>query len=168
MNVSDPNYEILGDENIINVSDVKERIRRLKPWHVEDQEAGRDLGSFASERGAIGFIGERSHLVAVVYSDEIDEFALILRIGGRMQEFDFEGCERIRRSRKNRYITVDLGFPSRRWKSASDRDMRKYLAELVETGLLCCASRLEKDRAQVDIQRLMRDFSAAKKAFLRN
>jgi hypothetical protein len=49
-----------------------------------------------------------------------------------------------------------------------DRDMRKYLAELVETGLLCCASRLEKDRAQVDIQRLMRDFSAAKKAFLRN
>ena len=102
------------------------------------------------------------------YSNEIDEFALILRIGGRMQEFDFEGCERIRRSRKNRYITVDLGFPSRRWKSASDRDMRKYLAELVETGLLCCASRLEKDRAQVDIQRLMTDFSAAKKAFLRN
>ena len=50
------------------------------------------------------------------YSDEIDEFALILRIGGQMQEFDFEGCERIRRSRKQRYITVDLGFPSRRWK----------------------------------------------------
>jgi len=77
MNVSDPNYEILGDENIINVSDVKERIRRLKPWHVEDQEAGRDLGSFASERGAIGFIGERSHLVAVVYSDEIDELTAL-------------------------------------------------------------------------------------------
>src|SRR5438309_4867325 len=46
------------------------------------------------------------------YSEEISEFALVLRIGGNMQEFDFEGCERIRRNRKDRYITVDLGFPS--------------------------------------------------------
>jgi len=42
------------------------------------------------------------------YSDEISEFALVLRVGGKMQEFDFEGCERIRRNRKNRYVT--LGF----------------------------------------------------------
>ena len=39
-------------------------------------------------------------------SDEIAEFALVLRIGGKMKEFDFEGCERIRRNRKDRYITV--------------------------------------------------------------
>lgn len=45
------------------------------------------------------------------YSEEIAEFALVLRVGGNMQEFDFEGCERIRRSRKGKYITVDLGFP---------------------------------------------------------
>jgi len=44
------------------------------------------------------------------YSDEISEFALVLRVGGNMQEFDFEGCECIRRNRKDRYITVDLGF----------------------------------------------------------
>ncbi len=50
------------------------------------------------------------------YSEEISEFALVLRIGGNMQEFDFEGCERIRRNRKDKYITVDLGFPSRRWR----------------------------------------------------
>ncbi len=100
------------------------------------------------------------------YSDEIDEFALILRIGGQMQEFDFEGCERIRRSRKQRYITVDLGFPSRRWKSTSDQDIKVYLAELVETGLLCCARRLDKDKAQIDLQRLISDFGAAKAEFL--
>jgi len=100
------------------------------------------------------------------YSDEIDEFALILRIGGQMQEFDFEGCDRIRRSRKQRYITVDLGFPSRRWKSKSDQDIKAYLAELVETGLLCCARRLDKDKAQIDLQRLISDFGAAKAEFL--
>jgi len=45
------------------------------------------------------------------YAVDIDEFALVLRIGGNMQEFA-DGCDRIRRSRKNRYITVDIGFPS--------------------------------------------------------
>jgi hypothetical protein len=32
------------------------------------------------------------------YSEEIREFALVLRVGGIMQEFDFLGCERIRRT----------------------------------------------------------------------
>jgi len=67
------------------------------------------------------------------YSEEVSEFALVLRIGGNMQEFDFEGCERIRRNRKEKYITVDLGFPSRRWKGVTDIEIRRYLAEIVET-----------------------------------
>jgi len=83
-----------------------------------------------------------------------------------MQEFDFEGCERIRRSRKSKYITVDLGFPSRHWRGISDAEIRKYLAELVETGLLCCLSRLKKDKTQVQVQALMNDFAKAKRLFL--
>src|SRR5437868_2523835 len=54
------------------------------------------------------------------YSPEVKEFALVLRVGGEVQEFDFEGCERIRRSRKEKYITVDVGLPSYRWNSATD------------------------------------------------
>ena len=80
------------------------------------------------------------------YSPEIREFALILRIGGDMQEFDFERCDRIRRNRKEQYITVDLGFPSSRWKRATDAEIKAYLTEAVETGLLCCIRRLEKDK----------------------
>jgi hypothetical protein len=101
------------------------------------------------------------------YSEEISEFALVLRIGGDMQEFDFEGCERIRRNRKDKYITVDLGFPSRRWKGVDDREIRKYLCEIVETGLLCCLHRLKKDKVEVHETSLMRDFAKAKQAFLR-
>ena len=101
------------------------------------------------------------------YSEEISEFALVLRIGGDMQEFDFEGCERIRRNRKDRYITVDLGFPSRKWKGADDREIRKYLREIVETGLLCCLHRLKKDKVRVHQTSLMGDFTKAKQEFLR-
>src|SRR5690242_11488441 len=64
------------------------------------------------------------------YSEEIAEFALILRIGGDMQEFDFENCERIRRNRKEKYITVDLGFPSYRWRNRTDGQIRQYLADI--------------------------------------
>ena len=102
------------------------------------------------------------------YSDEISEFALVLRIGGKMQEFDFEGCERIRRNRKDRYITVDLGFPSRKWRGVSDSEIRRYLADIVETGLLCCLHRLKKDKVKVHEAKLMNDFTNVKQHFLRD
>jgi hypothetical protein len=82
------------------------------------------------------------------YSDEIAEFALVLRIGGNIQEFDFEGCERIRRNRKDRYVTVDLGFPSRKWRGVPDSAIRRYLADIVETGLLCCLHRLNEGQGK--------------------
>jgi len=100
------------------------------------------------------------------YSSEVSEFALVLRIGGAMQEFDFEGCERIRRRKKEKYITVDLGFPSYRWKRTTDKQIRTYLVELVETGLLCCIQRLERDSIPCESSRLLQDFAAAKQAFL--
>jgi hypothetical protein len=100
------------------------------------------------------------------YSADVAEFALILRLGGDLNDFDFEGCERIRRSRKERYITVDIGFPSRCWKHATDTAIRHFLADAVETGLLCCVQRLEKDRTPVDVSRLMADYAVAKQGFL--
>jgi hypothetical protein len=83
-----------------------------------------------------------------------------------MQEFDFEGCERIRRNRKDKYITVDVGFPSRKWRGVFDREIRKYLADIVETGLLCCLRRLKKDKVKVQEAKLMNDFTKLKQRFL--
>jgi hypothetical protein len=100
------------------------------------------------------------------YSPEIREFALILRVGGEMQEFDFESCDRIRRSRKEHSISVDLAFPSRKWKGVPDKSIREYISEAVETGLLCCIRRLELDKSQVDADRLLSDFARAKYIFL--
>lgn len=100
------------------------------------------------------------------YSPDVREFALVFRIGGEMQEFNFEGCERIRRNRKEKYITVDLGFPSSKWKGVTDSSIRKFLVEAVETGLRCCIRRLEKDRSPVDGDTLMNDFTKVKEIFL--
>jgi len=100
------------------------------------------------------------------YSPEIDEFALVLRVGGLLQEFDFEGCSRLRRNRKQRYITVDLGFPLRRWRGVGDAQIREFISESVQAGILCCLKRLEKDQAVVDAPRLLTDLAKAQTAFL--
>ncbi len=100
------------------------------------------------------------------YSSEIREFALVLRVGGEMQEFNFEGCERIRRNRKDKTITLDIGFPSHRWKGATDETIRQYLAEAIETGILCCIRRLEKDKTPVNSHQLTSDYSRVKEIFL--
>jgi hypothetical protein len=101
------------------------------------------------------------------YSSEVREFALILRIGGEMLEFDFKGCERIRRNKKNAYITVDLGFPSSEWKGQSDEHIKRYLAQSVETGLRCCIERLERDGVAVEGDRLLADYQQVRQQYLR-
>jgi hypothetical protein len=37
------------------------------------------------------------------YSEEITKFAPILRSGGKFRKFNFEACEKVRRSRKGKY-----------------------------------------------------------------
>ena len=101
------------------------------------------------------------------YCDEIKEFALILRVGGALQEFEFEGCERIRQNRREQYITVDLGVPSYRWKSLSRQELREYLVETVKTGLLCCLERLARDKIQVNSGRLISDLIVVQDSYLK-
>ena len=100
------------------------------------------------------------------FSDDVQEFAPILRVGGVMQEFDFVGCERLRRNRKAAYITVDIALPSKEWKGRSDLHIRRYLLKVVEMGLRCCLDRLRKDRVTVKAEKLLEDFSRVKELFL--
>ena len=100
------------------------------------------------------------------YAKEIKEFALILRIGGEMMEFDFKGCEGIKVNKKNQYITVDLGFPSYEWKGKSDSHIRAFLAGAVLEGLHCCIEHLEKRGAAVDGGRILSDFESVRQEYL--
>jgi hypothetical protein len=100
------------------------------------------------------------------YSSEVDEFALILRIDGEIWSWDFEGCQKLRRSKKERYITIDIGVPRRRWEDVPSSDIRKYLAECVETALLLCIDRLRKDKVDVNADALMADYRKVKTAYI--
>lgn len=101
-----------------------------------------------------------------VYCPNVAEFALILRTDGDVQTFGFEGCKNVRRSRRERYITVDLGVPEHRWKSVSASEFRSYLWELTETGILCCVDRLRRDKEQIDFESLRADLGTARDIFL--
>ena len=54
----------------------------------------------------------------------------------RLSGGDLEGGERISRNRRDKYITVDLGFPSRKWRGVANSGICRYVAEFVETGIL--------------------------------
>lgn len=102
------------------------------------------------------------------FSEEVTEFAPILRVGGKMQEFDFAGCERIRRNRKSAYITVDIAFPSKEWRDQSDAHIRAFLIQAIEMGLRCCLARLLRDKVEVQSDKLLADFALVKELFLRS
>ena len=83
-----------------------------------------------------------------------------------MLEFEFEGCERIRRNKKSGYIAVDIGFPSSEWKGQTDEHIKRYLARSVETGLRCCIERLERDGVAVEGNRLLADYQRVRQQYL--
>ena len=100
------------------------------------------------------------------YSQEVDEFSLILRIDGDIDHWEQEGCDRMRRSKKDRYITIDIYVPRQRWQGVSGDEIRRYLAACVEDAFGRMIAKLRKDKVAVDGDALLRDFAAVKAAYL--
>lgn len=101
------------------------------------------------------------------YSTEVDEFAIVLRIDGEFQEFGFDGLKYLRRSRKGRYITIDIGIPRNRWEHRTDREIRQHFAKVVREALVACIQRLLKDRTFVNGDALLSDYDKAADEYLR-
>lgn len=100
------------------------------------------------------------------YSTEVDEFALILRIDGDGWHWNFEGCQKLRRSKKDRYITIDIGVPRQRWDGVSSDKIREYFSKNVELALAMCIEKLKKDKANIDGDALLRDYQKVKEQYL--
>lgn len=100
------------------------------------------------------------------YSPEVDEFSLVLRIDGDIDHWEQEGCDRLRRSKKDRYITVDIYVPRQRWQGVSGVEIRRYLVACVEDAFGRMIAKLRKDKVTVDGDALLRDFAAVKDAYL--
>lgn len=92
------------------------------------------------------------------YCKDIDEFAFVLRIDGDIWYWNFSGCEKLRLSKKHKYITVDVGVPKCRWQGRTANEIRTYLADCVRQGLDMMVARLKKDKYEIDAIRLMADY----------
>lgn len=133
--------------------------------------AGQVMGPDAAEATRAAHIALRTlldELCVGPYSQEVDEFAPILRIDGSIYQWNREGCAYLRRSRKDRYITIDIFVPISQWKNRSEREIREYLATQVKEALTLCIKRLQKDKTPVDGEALMRDYEKVVREYLRN
>ncbi len=66
-----------------------------------------------------------------IYSNEIKEYSIVFRIDGEISHWNFEGCQKMRRSKKEKYITVDIGIPKGVWKNNSRLELEKYISKHV-------------------------------------
>jgi hypothetical protein len=100
------------------------------------------------------------------YSPEVEEFSLVIRIDGDIDHWEQEGCDRMRRSKKERYITIDIYVPRHRWQGVSGMEIRAYLAACVEDAFGRMIAKLKKDKVAVDGDALLRDFATVKDLYL--
>ncbi|MHB1000352.1 MAG: hypothetical protein ACYC27_14010 [Armatimonadota bacterium] len=100
------------------------------------------------------------------YAPELDEFAPIGRIDGEFGYWEFEGTQKLRLSKKHRYITIDIGMPKSRWQGVSPIEIRKYLLENLKQALVLIVQRLKKEKYDVDDVRLFQDFEKVEKEYL--
>lgn len=95
------------------------------------------------------------------YCPAVDHYSLAVRIDGDFQKFGQEGIERIRRSRRNRYIGADIIIPESAWRDRSRNELRDYLARQVRAAVQSCVARLQEDKESVDESRLFGEIDAA-------
>jgi hypothetical protein len=100
------------------------------------------------------------------YSAEVDEFSLILRIDGDIDHWEKEGCDRMRRSKKERYITIDIYVPRQRWEGVEGIQIRRYLATCVQEAFEKMIGKLQRDKVAIDGYLLLRDFAIVKEQYL--
>ncbi len=72
-----------------------------------------------------------------------------------------ERIERIRRSKRDRFISAEVVVPVAVWRGRSRNELRDYLASQVRAALQCCVARLRKDKEAVDEARLFADVDTA-------
>lgn len=100
------------------------------------------------------------------YSTEVDEFSLVIRVDGDISHWEQEGCDRMRRSRKERYITIDIYVPRPRWEGVSGLQIRQYLIACVEDAFRRMIDKLRRDKAPINGDALLKDLATVKEKYL--
>ncbi|SFC51203.1 hypothetical protein SAMN05443252_10430 [Bacillus sp. OV322] len=133
---------------------------------------GAQMGDIEADNAVAPHLVELSKLLVRFcnkhYCVEVDEIAPVLRVDGDLWCFGFEGCEKLRLSKKSRYITVDIGMPISRWKGINGYDIRKYLINNLREAVKLMVKRLNKENFTVNEKELWTDFNKVEKEFFLN
>jgi hypothetical protein len=100
------------------------------------------------------------------YSQDIHEFAPIARIDGEIWAWNFEGCQKLRVNRKEKYITVDVGVPRWAWENKTENEIKTYLFNGLKEAINLMLSKLKKEKIEVDELRLFHDIALVEKEYL--
>jgi hypothetical protein len=99
--------------------------------------------------------------VTSTYCQDIDEYALVLRVDGSLDKFGAEGLARLRFAKAHRYITLDIQIPETVWKPMNKAQTKLYLAKQIRFAINTCVERLVKDKCVVEERRLKEQIDAA-------
>lgn len=100
------------------------------------------------------------------YSQVIHEFAPIARIDGDIWAWNFEGCQKLRINKKEKYITVDVGIPRSSWEHKSEHEIKTYLFCGFKEAIDLILNKLRKEKIEVDEVKLFHDLTRVEKQFL--
>jgi len=100
------------------------------------------------------------------YSDEIEEFSLLFRVDGTIWHWEFEGCERMRYRKKEKYITVDIGIPIKRWLNNSSLQLKEYIVHCIKQAFQKFIEKFKKDKINFKEEKLLKDVTLVLTKFM--
>ncbi|MFD4931935.1 hypothetical protein ACFWMS_24125 [Peribacillus butanolivorans] len=133
---------------------------------------GAQLGDPKADKAVGQFITRISILLNKhcnkVYCKEVDEIAPTIFVDGNLWYWKFEGFQRLRLSKKHRYIEIHIGMPRERWEIVNTIKIKKYLISHLKTALELMIKRLKKEKYEVNEIDLWSDFAKVEEEFLIN
>ena len=122
----------------------------------------------------VGFVGDLkvplyralAKHVTSSHCSAVDEYAIVLRVDGSLDQFGDEGFARLRYAKARRYITVDVQIPKAVWQPMSKPQFRSYIAHRVKEAVAVCTERLRQDKQAVAEKELYAEIEAAINEYL--
>jgi hypothetical protein len=133
---------------------------------------GAQLGDPNADKAVGSYITQISILLNKhcnnVYCEEVDEIAPAIFVDGDIWYWEFEGTQRLRLSKKQRYIEIHIGMPRSRWEFSSPDEIKLFLINNLKIALELIVKRLKKEKYEVNETELWNDFGKVQEEFLLN
>ncbi len=99
------------------------------------------------------------------YCNDVDHYALALRIGGIFADYDEEKTSKIRHSKKGRFIGADIDIPMAVLLIKTTNELKFYLSNRVLDAMSQLVDRLKKEKLNIDGISLLKDVREAISVF---